>query len=79
MHRTQVMLEDSQYVALRERARRNGKSMGEIIRELLSREASLGAERILKESEGLYALEGALSDGAMAAKDHDSILYGKRK
>lgn len=79
MHRTQVMLEESQYVALRERARRSGKSMGEIIRELLSREASLGPGRTLKESEGLFALEGALNDGAMAAKDHDTILYGRRK
>ncbi len=79
MHRTQVMLEESQYVALRERARRSGKSMGELIRELLGQEDASRASRMVKESEGLYAIEGSLRDGKRTAIEHDSILCGKRK
>ncbi len=79
MHRTQVMLEDSQYMALRERARQRGKSMGALIRELLGQEETLGAREMVRESKGLYALEGFLRDGKATAIDHDAILYGKRK
>lgn len=79
MHRTQVMLEESQYVALRERARRSGKSMGELIRELLGRELSSRVEETVREPEGLYALQGSLCDERAAATDHDDILYGNRE
>ena len=44
MHRTQIMLEDSQYLTLRERARLEGKSMGQLIRELVDRGLRRGPE-----------------------------------
>ena len=77
MHRTQISLEDDQYMALRERARRNRKSMGQFIRELLDRELSAKPESV-REENGLYALEGSLKDSAAVAKNHDETLYGEK-
>lgn len=78
MHRTQITLEDSQYVALRERARRSGKSMGLLIRELLERELGPGGKTRKKNRGGLSALKGVLDDPDFDATNHDEILYGGR-
>jgi len=78
MHRTQITLEDSQYVALRERARRSGKSMGLLIRELLEKEMGSGATTRKKNRSGLSALKGIIDDSKFSAESHDEVLYGGR-
>ena len=76
MHRTQFNLEDAQYIALRERARRSGKSMGLLIRELLERELGPGGKAHKKPRVGLSALKGIFSDSGLVAWNHDEALYG---
>jgi hypothetical protein len=71
MHRTQLMLEDWQYDALRSRAERRAISISELVREILT--AHLDA----KEPSGLYKIEGIGSDGS-SAREHDAFLYGAR-
>ena len=78
MHRTQITLEDSQYIALRERARRAGRSMGSIIRELLDRELEGQWKPRRGRSSGLNKLKGMLEDPGFGGEDHDGILYGGR-
>ena len=76
MHRTQVLLEEQQYQALRGRARRDGKSMGQLVRELV--EAGLGApgrkpsrRRRLRDSRGMFRAPD------LRGRDHDDHLYGE--
>ena len=78
MHRTQITLEDSQYVALREKSRRSGKSMGQLIRELLGRELAAKPMSVKGRASGLAKLTGILKDPGFDGEDHDEILYGGR-
>ena len=66
MHRTQITLEDSQYVTLRERARRTGKSMGQLIREMLNQELEAKPKVRKGHASGLAKLAGVLNDRAAA-------------
>jgi len=76
MHRTQITLEEAQYAALREQARRTGKSMGAVIREMLDRELeALGNARRGRPT-GLKKLKGIIEDPGFGGEDHDEILYG---
>jgi len=78
MHRTQITLEDSQYVTLRERARRTGKSMGQLIREMLNQELEAKPKARKGCTSGLSKLAGVISDPGFGGQDHDEILYGGR-
>jgi hypothetical protein len=77
MHRTQVLLEDQQYAALRDKARREGKSMGQLIREFVER--GLTHERGSRPSpdDELTSLKGIIHDPDLRAGEHDEVLYGK--
>lgn len=75
MHRTQIMLEEEQYQAVCERARKQNKSMGAIIRELLDRALAATKprkRRPFKLSDG----KGLFSDNETRGRDHDAYLYG---
>ena len=78
MHRTQIILDDAQYVALREKARRSGKSMGQLIRELLALELEPGAKPRKGRASGLAKMTGILRDPAFGGEEHDDVLYGGR-
>ncbi len=74
MHRTQVLLKEDQYRALRARARREGKSLSELIRAAVSewlREPRTNRRASLLDIRAL----GKDPDGP-AARDHDAFLYG---
>lgn len=78
MHRTQVLLREEQYVALRDRAKTEGKSMGQVIRHFV--DVGLGGEEPTQgqsDSDRLRALRGIVEDGGLRAADHDKELYGK--
>jgi len=76
MHRTQIMLEEEQYQTLRERARRSGKSMGAVVREVLDAALRYGTRTRDAKSDELDELNGFFSDKETAGRSHDDILYG---
>lgn len=75
MHRTQILLDDWQYAALKARAQLEGRSMSEVLRDLLS--AQLGATHSVARE--LAAIEGIGNDRRASGRDHDRILYGKTR
>jgi len=74
MHRTQIMLEEHQYHALVEEARRENKSMGALVRDLLNQ----GLQRIRKDSREwtLREARGMFSAPRSEGRNHDDYLYG---
>jgi len=70
------MLEEEQYQALRERARRSGKSMGCVIREVLDASLCYGAQSAKAQTDELGELNGFFSDTEVTGRKHDDILYG---
>lgn len=72
MHRTQIILEDWQYQALRARAEQEGRSISALVREILR-----GALATPPRQEGrLEEIEGIGEDSATYGRDHDRFLYG---
>ena len=78
MHRTQINLDDWQYLALRERARRSSKSMGQLIRELLDLELQVGHRTRGGRTAGLKSLNGIVKDPGFGGEKHDEVIYGGR-
>ncbi|MFQ5660354.1 MAG: hypothetical protein ACE5GZ_07995 [Gammaproteobacteria bacterium] len=76
MHRTQLLLEEWQYEALRARAARDGRSLSALIREILS--TSLGPPSSSPRSR-LEAIEGIGEDTEAYGEQHDRYLYGETK
>jgi hypothetical protein len=76
MHRTQLMIEQWQYEALKAAAERRSVSISELVREILTRH--LGPPQRASDGGGLRRIEGIASDGASVARDHDHYLYGKK-
>lgn len=75
MHRTQVLLEDRQYAALRTWARRADMGLSEMIR--LAVERLLGSEKKAGPSRRLKDICAIRSDsGGPSGGEHDKILYG---
>ncbi len=73
MHRSQILLEDWQHEALKLLAERKGKSISEVVREILAehlKEHGTSSKAGLKRIEGLgYAPEAS-------GRHHDTYLYG---
>ena len=77
MHRTQLLLEDEQYLELRREARQAGRSMGDLARELIASGLKVRSSSRLEVADGLEALAGAFDDEDGVAAGHDRVLYGK--
>jgi len=79
MHRTQVLLEEKQYIDLRQAARSLGKSMGELIRDFVT----LGlADRLAAKGKRRYRLadlDGIINAPGLKGAEHDRILYGEER
>lgn len=73
MQRTQLMLEDWQYQALKSRAQREGRSMSELLREML--DAYLG--RSPRRGSAMDRARGIGEDRTATGRDHDTFLYGR--
>jgi plasmid stability protein len=73
MQRTQIMLDDWQYEALKAQAERQGRSMSELLREML--DASLRKEPSV--GSGLEDIRGIGADRKSSGRRHDEFLYGK--
>lgn len=75
MHRTQIYLDESQYELLRSRARREGKSLASIIREILDQHFRGDAP---SPADPLAAVIGIGSgNGAAVAEHYEDYLYGE--
>jgi hypothetical protein len=73
MHRSQIILEDWQHEALKSLAERTGKSISEVVREILSDQL----EEFRRSSKvGLRRIEGLGHAPDVAGRDHDTYLYG---
>ena len=76
MHRTQLLLEEWQYEALRGRAEREGRSLSALVREILG--ASLSSpERTPRRRLG--TIEGIGEDAGSYGEEHDRHLYTGEK
>ena len=72
--RTQILLEVWQHAALKNLAEREGVSMSDLIRQLVSERLEPRVSR----RRGLTAIAGIARDGGAAGRDHDRWLYGHR-
>lgn len=81
MHRTQLLLENWQYEALKTRARREGKTLSQWVRQLLHAAlAPKSKSGRTKKSKGIWAICGIAHDpSGFSGEDHDRILYGWEK
>ena len=73
MQRTQLMLDEWQYQALKSRAQREGRSMSDLLREML--DAYLG--RSGRRGSALDRARGVGEDGTATGRTHDAFLYGR--
>lgn len=76
MHRTQVYLGEDQYEMLKTRARREGKTLASVIREILDAHLK-GAKPAEDPFDAVIGL--AKGDGSAVAENHAEYLYGKRR
>lgn len=76
MHRTQVYLEKDQYEMLKTRARREGKTLASVIREILDAHMK-GDKPAADPFDAVIGL--AKGDGSAVAENHAEYLYGKRR
>jgi len=74
MHRTQLSLEDWQHEALKARAEREGKSVSELVREILSAYLRPKGQRSAR---SLQSIEGVAEGPADLARAHDRYLGGE--
>lgn len=72
MHRTQIILEDWQYQALRARAEKENRSISDLVREILRQVLAQPA----RGKGRLEEIEGVGEDPAAYGRDHDRFLYG---
>jgi len=68
MHRTQLLIEQWQHQALQARARREGKSLSALLREILTEFLQDEGRSRLLEIEGI-------AEGPGLAIDHDKVIY----
>ena len=76
MHRTQIQLEERQYRYLKAKAKRNGKSISAILRELVDsqiRDQNPNGEDTLLKIVGM-----AEGPAGTTARHHDDYLYGNK-
>ena len=73
MQRTQILLEDWQYQALKARAQREGRSMSDLLRQILDAHLGKAAARTPR----LADIRAVGEDRAARGRDHDRFLYGK--
>ena len=77
MHRTQILLEEWQYEMLKAKAEREGRSMSEILRDVLG--AALGGKRRPADQRALDSVAGLVNEPGLSGRDHDEVLYGPRR
>lgn len=78
-HRTQLHLEDSQYYYLKDLAKKEGKSIAQIIRDWIDEKRKKKARKKY-ENDPFFKLFGLFSSGRTdIAQNFDDYLYGDKK
>jgi hypothetical protein len=72
-HRTQILLEDWQYGALKSLAESEGVSLSDMVRRILTQRLRPRASR----RRGLRTIAGIGRDPKASGRDHDRWLYGR--
>ncbi|MEX2125082.1 MAG: hypothetical protein WD795_14400 [Woeseia sp.] len=72
MHRTQIILEDWQYQALRARAEQENRSISDLVRDILK----TALAQPPRQKGRLEEIEGIGEDPASYGRAHDRNLYG---
>lgn len=72
MHRTQIILEDWQYQALRARAEQENRSISDLVRDILRNTLAQPP----RHKGRLEEMEGVGEDSASYGRTHDRFLYG---
>ena len=72
-HRTQILLEDWQYGALKSLAEREGASLSDMVRRIVTEQLRPRLSR----RRGLQAIAGIGRDPKASGKEHDQWLYGR--
>jgi hypothetical protein len=72
MTRTQISLEDKQYLYVKRQASARGSSLSAVIRDLI--DSDMGAQ--CAEGPRLEDMAGLFSGGGLEGVDHDHYLYG---
>lgn len=76
-HRTQISLDDWQYQVLLDLSRKTRKSLSALIREMITEKFALSG---VAEHDPVYSIVGiGTSSRKNTARDHDAVLYGKKK
>jgi len=75
MHKTQVVLEDWQYEALRTLAAQEQRSISALVREMLTRHLAGDHETT---QQRLATIEGIGADTHATGREHDAFLYNTR-
>ena len=73
MHRTQLLLDDWQYDALKAQARGSRRSLSDLVRQIVSEHLAAGAERAGNRWD---AVEGVAEGPPDLGAGHDGYLYG---
>ena len=77
MVRTQILLKERQYEALKAKSRREGKSLSELVRLALA--LLLGEGAVAEKGSRLRDICALAKDpGGPSGRDHDSILYDRK-
>jgi hypothetical protein len=76
MQRTQVLLEDWQYEALKAAAERRRRSVSSLVRDLVARDLQPGGGQPRRR---LAEIRGIGADPQARGRDHDKYLYGKTR
>ena len=72
LHRTQILLEPWQYAMLKSLAARQGMSISNMVRQILTHQLTPRSTR----RPGLRAIAGIGRDRKATGRDHDRWLYG---
>ncbi|MBI3818645.1 MAG: hypothetical protein HY286_08145 [Planctomycetes bacterium] len=76
MHRVQLLLEAWQYEALKSAAARSGKSVSEVVRQIVTKEVGVPSGRSRSEFD---AISGIVNDAPSVARDHDKYIYVSKR
>lgn len=78
MKQTNISLEESQYQRVKDLAEREGKSISQVIRELIDESFHLEGED--RKKDPIFDVVGmGHGKGKPVARDHDEVLYGKEE
>jgi hypothetical protein len=77
-HRTQISLDDWQYQVLLDVSRKTKKSLSALIREMITEKFTAAAGEA--GNDPVFGIVGIGSSGQKkTARDHDAVLYGKKR